>query len=315
MNLQDCLPPDLRGPSTTLTRIAAGLSGAGVYRVDAADQSYVLKVAAESESAADWHRTLQIQRLAADAGLTPRLIHVDPEKRAVLTAFVADRSFPAFYRDPRTHEAALTQLGRTVRRIHALPCPADAPGREPRAFLAEVWGGLEVGFALPSFVREAVRRVLTEEPPAGERAVVLSHNDLNPSNLVYDGEAILLLDWAAAGPMDAFYDLAVLAVFLRMDEGTCLRLLSAYDDRAPGELPRRFSYTRRLVAALAGTMQLYLARQLKHPGATPASADTPDSALALGEFYQQLRTGALRLGTAEGQWAFGLSLLKESLAL
>ena len=33
MNLEACLPTDLRGPSTTITRVAAGLSGAGVYRI------------------------------------------------------------------------------------------------------------------------------------------------------------------------------------------------------------------------------------------------------------------------------------------
>ena len=112
---------------------------------------------------------------------------------------------------------------------------------------------------------------------------------------------------------DPFYDLAVLAVFLRMDEGTCLRLLSAYDDRQAVELPSRLRYTRRLVAALAGTMQLHLAQKLKHPGAS--GAETPATALALGEFYQQLRTGTLQLGTAAGQWAFGLSLIRECLAL
>jgi hypothetical protein len=40
-----------------------------------------------------------------------------------------------------------------------------------------------------------------------------------------------------------------------------------------------------------------------------------DTMLPLDEFYQQMRAGALRLGTADGQWAFGLALLKESLAL
>lgn len=312
MNLEDCLPPDLSRPTTTITRIAAGLSGAGVYRIEAAGQMFVLKVAAESESDADWLRTLHIQRLAADAGLAPRIVHVDEARRAVLTAFVVDRSFATFYGNPRTHEAALTQLGRTVRRIHSLPLPAEAHEREPREFLAQVWSGFPANFALPDFAREAVQRVLTVEPPARERALVLGHNDLNPSNLVYDGETIVLVDWAAAGPMDAFYDLAVLCVFLRMDEDTCLRLLSAYDGRPLGELPSRFVYIRRLAAALAGTMQLYVARQMKHEGA--AGTETLASTLSLGEFYQQMRDGALKLGTADGQWAFGLSLLKGSLA-
>ncbi|AKJ01611.1 Hypothetical protein AA314_03237 [Archangium gephyra] len=165
MSVEDCLPADLKGPATTVTRIAAGMSGAGVYRVEAAGQAFVLKVAGEAENDADWRHALHVQRLAADAGLAPRIVHVDEARRAVVTAFVADRSFVAFLRNPSTHEAALTQLGRTVRRIHALPLPADARRRDPREMLAQVWSGALAGFALPGFVGDAVQRVLAEEPP------------------------------------------------------------------------------------------------------------------------------------------------------
>jgi aminoglycoside phosphotransferase (APT) family kinase protein len=314
-NIEDCLPPHLKDATTTIARIEAGLSGAGVYLVEAAGQSFVLKVAAQAENAADWRRAIHIQRLAADAGLAPGIIHVDEPRRAVLTAFVADRSFPSFYRDPLTHQSALTQLGRTVRRVHALPIPADAPRRDPRAFLAQLWAGLSAGtpsaFALPDFARDAINRVLSEPPPTHDRAPVLSHNDLNPTNLVYDGTSILILDWANAGPMDAFFDLSVLAVFLRMDDSTCLRLLSAYAGDDLTALPDHFIYTRRIAASLASTMQLYLARQFKHTGAT--GEETLASTLPLNEFYQRLQSGALKLRTADGHWAFGLALLKESL--
>ncbi|HYO67767.1 MAG TPA: phosphotransferase [Archangium sp.] len=312
MTVEDCLPADLRGPATTVTRIAAGMSGAGVYRVEAAGQPFVLKVASEAENDADWRRALHIQRLAADAGLAPRIVHVDETRRAVLTAFVADRSFVAFMKDPRTHEAALTQLGRTVRRIHALPLPADVHRRDPRELLAQVWSGALAGFALPDFAGGAIQRVLAEEPPPRDRALVLGHNDLNPTNLIYDGEAILILDWATAGPMDAFYDLAVISVFLRLDESDSLRMLSAYEGRPCTGLPRGFRYHRGLAAAFAGAYQLYLARQMNHAGAT--GAETLDSTPSLGESYQRMMTGALKMGTAEGQWEFGLALLKESLA-
>jgi aminoglycoside phosphotransferase (APT) family kinase protein len=313
MNIEECLPPALRGPGVVISKIAAGLSGAGVYRIESAGQVFVLKIAADSEDRADWQRALPVQRLAAAAGLAPRIVHVDEDKRAVLTEFVADQSFPKFYRNPATHEAAVALLGRTVRRLHALPIPADAPVRGPHAYLANLWTGVAPGFALPDFVRGAVTRVLEEESPNSGRAPVLSHNDLNPSNLVYDGEGILILDWASAGPVDPFYDLAVLALFLRMDEATCVRLLSAYDDAPVARVPEAFSRSRRLAAALAGTMSLHLARMMKHAGAT--GAETLADTLALGDFYQQMMAGVLRLGTPEGQWAFGLALLKESLAV
>jgi aminoglycoside phosphotransferase (APT) family kinase protein len=313
VSLDACLPAHLQGPTTTMTRVAAGLSGAGVYRVEAAGQAFVLKLSGEGEPLAGWRRTLHIQQLAANAGLAPRVIHVDEARRAVLSAFVVDRSFPAFFGDPRTREAALAQLGRTVRRLHELPLPPEADSKDPREFLTAIWSGLVASFALPAFVGDAVQRVLTEEAPARERAWVLSHNDVNPTNLVYDGENLLLLDWETAGPNDPYYDLAAISVFFRMDEGTCQRLLAAYDGAPVSSLPARFAYSRRLVAVLCGAMFLHLARNSGHAGAT--GGETLDSTPSLIEFYQRMRSGSLSVATGEGQWWFGLALVKASVAL
>jgi aminoglycoside phosphotransferase (APT) family kinase protein len=313
VNLEACLPADLRGPSTTITRIAAGLSGAGVYRVEAAGKVFVLKIAGEGEPLAAWHRKVHIQQLAANAGVAPPVVHVDEARRAVVSAFVIDRSFPALYWDPRTREAALELLGRTVRRVHELPLPSDADLKDPRELLASTSSRLGADFALPSFVSDAVRRVLTEEAPARERAPVLSHNDVNPTNLSYDGEKLLLLDWDTAGLNDPFFDLAAISVFLRMDEGTCLKLLAAYDGEPVSKLPARFAYNRRLVAVLCGTVFLRMALHGGHAGAT--GAVTLESAPSLGDVYQRMRAGSLSPATGEGQWGFGLALIKESLAL
>ena len=176
---------------------------------------------------------------------------------------------------------------------------------DPRQFLAATWSSLGVDFALPAFVGDAVRRVLTEEAPARERALVLSHNDVNPTNLVYYGVNLLLLDWDAAGPNDPFYDLAALSVFLRMDEGTSQRLFAAYDGEPDARLPARFHYNRRLVAVLCGAGFLHLARRSGHAGDT--EGETLDSTPSLGEFYQRLRSGSLSIATGQGQWWFGLA--------
>jgi hypothetical protein len=75
MSLEACLPPDLQGPSTTITPIAAGLSGAAVYRVEAAGRTFVLKIARGDTPPDGWGRTLHIQQLArtrASRGRRPR---------------------------------------------------------------------------------------------------------------------------------------------------------------------------------------------------------------------------------------------------
>jgi aminoglycoside phosphotransferase (APT) family kinase protein len=308
-DLEACLPETLRGTATTITRVGAGLSGAGVFRVDAGGRAFVLKVSDDGEGFADWRRKVQIRRDAAEAGLAPAVVHVDEERRAVLSAFVEDRSFAAFYANTATREAAVLQLGRTLRRVHALPLPAGANDRTARAFLADMWAEVRDGLPLPTFVEQTVQRALASEVPPTDRPAVLSHNDVNPSNVIYDGEHLLLLDWETAGRNDPLFDLATVSLFLRMDEATCQRLLAAYDDAPVAPIPAGLAYYRRMVAAMCGAGLLRVARINGHAG--DAGAD----ALTLDEFYQRMWAGTIKVASADGQWAFGLALMKTSVAL
>lgn len=309
---QACLPPSLQGPETTIVRIRAGMSGAGVYRVQAAGHSFVLKVSPEAAPLAGFQRALAVQRLAADAGLAPAIVHVDEERRAILTDFIIDRSFPAFYFDAQTRPAALGLLGRTLRRLHDLPAPAG-PFRSGEEVLGEIWSGLKTSGALPAFASDAIARVLDAPALAAERGLVLSHNDVNPTNLAFDGQRLLLLDWDTAGLNEPLYDLATISVFLRMETDDCRALCAAHDGQDVPQLPARFGHCQRLAAALCGAMFTQLARRAGYAGAD--GERTLESTASLGEFYQRLRTGALSLASADGQWAFGLALLKASATL
>ena len=310
-SLAACLPAPLRTLEPTFTRVTMGQSGAAVYQVAAGAQAFVLKLAGAQEPPAEWRRKLQLQRIVAEAGLAPAVVHVDEERRSVLSVFVADRSFRTLYFDPSTRATALELMAHTLRRLHDLPLPPEAQSRDPREFLGTVWPAVSAGFPLPPFVGSTVARMLAEEPPACDRPPVLSHNDCNPSNLIYDGERLVLLDWDTAGPNDPYYDLATIALFLRMDEPTCRALLALHDGVEETALPARFRYDRRLVAVLCGTLFLHLARQSGRGGSTEAIEAVP----ALGEVYQRLRAGALDLGSDEGRWQLGLALVKESVGL
>lgn len=312
MSLEECLPAELHGSDTTITPIGFGLSGARVYRVESSGQAFGLKIGGDGESLERWRSKVHIQQMAANAGLTPQIIHIDEERRAVLSAFVVDKSFPAFFHNPGTQASAIAQLGEIVRRLHQLPVPTDVETKKPRDFLSSVWYELSANMALPQFVAPAVNGVLSEEPPACERPLVLSHNDVNPSNLIYDGEKLLLVDWDTAWLNDPYYDLACSAVFLRMDDGTCQKLLKAYGNESVAALPARFLYNRRMVAVLCGSVFLQIAHNTGYGG---ANGETFESTPCLAEFYQSMRSGALSVTTGEGKWWFGLALIKASVQL
>jgi thiamine kinase-like enzyme len=309
VTLEACLPEALRGPATTITRVAAGLSGASVYRVDAGGDAFVLKVSDPNAPLSDWRLRLGVQRSAAAAGLAPEVVHADESNRAVLSRFVAGEPFLASFRDPSTHDAALALLGQTVRLVHQLPIVVASDSKLPLEYLAGVWSGVEAGRWIPPWVRETMTGVLAEAPPPGDLRLVMSHNDLNPSNLVRVGQQLLLFDWDASGPNDSCYDLGTLALFLRLDDDACRSLLTAYEGTEVAGLPARFRYNRRLAAAVFGATFLYLAHRQGQP--IEDGDNTLEATPTLGECYDRIRAGTLRLASPEGQWLFGLAMMRE----
>lgn len=297
-----CLPAELRG---ALTPLAGGLSGAGVYRVDAGGRAYVLKLGSESVPVAVWRERLAIQQRAAAAGLAPRVIHHDEAHRAVVTEYVEHRRFVARLAAPHTRAAALHELGDALRRVHALPLPAGATWRDPRDLLAPLRAPL-AAFAIPSFARSVLDRVLAEPEPPREHPLVTSHNDMNPSNLVLDGDRILFLDWDAAGANDPYFDLATVAVFLRFDDATAAALIAAHDAAPLTALPAGFVHARRFVAAVCATLFFDLARTAGHPGGEVPVERAP----TLADVHGMIGIGALAPGSADGAWAFAQALVR-----
>ncbi len=305
---QLALPTTLRGPDTRLTRIGAGMSGAAVFRVDAGDQAYVLKFTSTKEPLGAWQRRLEVQRAAGKAGLAPAVIHADEARRVVLSALVVDRSWPAHFGNPATRAEAIGLLGRMLAQRAHLPTPPGMVPADPRQVLQAMWGALAPLAALPGFVHDVVAALAAEPPVARHDALVMSHNDVNPSNLVFDGARVLLIDWDTAAPNDPLYDLATTAMFFRMDEATCQQLVAAHDDAPIAQLPEAFLCYRRCAAAISGVAALTAARSRGHAGGEMAAEATP----SLGEVYQQLRGGTIDIRSVDGQWTFGLALIKEA---
>ncbi|MFT3700411.1 MAG: phosphotransferase [Kofleriaceae bacterium] len=288
MTLESHLPEFLK--DARIDKLSGGLSGAGVYLVEKDGTKYVLKF---SDTAA-------LMREVGDAGVAPRVIHSDAE--TVLCEFVENKMFfGLLMADPKR---AIDALGSMLGKVHALPIPRQLQGRNKRWFL-ESLTTQHGDWPRPAWFREGVAEVLAmPEPDPGPD--VLSHNDVNPTNLVWDGARLLLLDWDVASAGSRYYDLAAVALFFRFDTAMCLRLISAHDGVEVSELPARFIYDRRLVGAMIGTIFLKLAREGGHSG------DADAQAIPLGDAFMRMREGKLDPGTPDGQFVLGLALIAHS---
>ncbi len=308
------LPESMREESTKITRIAAGMSGAGVYRVHADNAEFALKITAPTEDLERWRAKVEVQRAAGVAGIAPRVIHSDETRRAVMCEFVTDRGFIAHYWNPVTQRDVIERLGSMLRTVHALPVDPAMTAADPFQFLDQLERAIPADAKMPPFVVDALvalrRDAVSHATDAA--SLVLSHNDVNPSNIVFDGTRTMLFDWQTPAPNDRYYDLATAALFLRMDDERSRQLLSAYTGGEQTDIPARFTFLRRVAAALSGMASLQVARDGGHPGSTdPISPqDTP----SLGDVYASMRSGALQIGSPAGQWTFGLALIRESLS-
>jgi thiamine kinase-like enzyme len=294
------LPEAQVGTVTAAERLSGGLSGANVWSVTATRGDFVLRVTSGTASA-PWAKQLRIQRLAATAAVAPPVIHVDEASQAVVSVRV--RGVPlAAVGDPEQRSSALASVVTQIRALHSLEA-AEMPERNP---LHETRLQHSIQRTRPGFPHwaaaldplfESLEATLATDPRR-----VVSHLDLNPGNIVWDGARAWFVDWDVAGLAHPFYDLAVLAMFLNMDDATAHRLLAAQEQRAVDEDARTvFEALRRTAALLCGHV---------FAGMVPDLEVLPATAPTLLELYGALRTGTLSLADARGRGAFAMALLK-----
>jgi aminoglycoside phosphotransferase (APT) family kinase protein len=299
------LPAAVAGTVDEVRFLSSGLSGAGVYGVTCSRGELVLRVQPEPEFGR-WDQQLLIMRRAAQAGVAPAILHVDEEERAVVSTRAPGRPLAAALGDPAQRARALDGVVDQLRALHAVSA-AGVGERDPVAWLRGLTVAQRPRPGYPAWAGEL-------EPIAGELAAVLegdrrrvvSHNDLNPGNVVWDGERAWLVDWEVAGLGHPFYDLAALAMFLQLDGAVALGLLAAQEQRPiDSEERATFAALRRLAALLCGLTLLAM---------VPDLALLPSPAPTLAEFYAGLRAGELELGSPRGRGAFALALLRTGLS-
>ncbi len=212
-----------REPSPRVLRLQGGRSNRA-FLVTGSAGDFVLRLGAEARTAAalgvDRGAELATQRVAAAAGIAPRVLVADATRGFIVMEYVPGAALPPDWQeDPRRVAALATVLDR-VRRL------TPPPGL-PRLALPDRIDELHTRLqaSRPSAAAALAPRIAAARRDwvasgAGQREPCVVHSDPNPDNIIErpDG-SLLLLDWEYAHLGDPLQDAAaVLALHPTLGE-------------------------------------------------------------------------------------------------
>jgi Ser/Thr protein kinase RdoA (MazF antagonist) len=148
--------------------------------------------------------------------------------------------------------------------------------------------------------------LLSQAYDAGSTSLVSSHNDSIPSNILFDGERLWLIDWESAYRNDPLIDVAIMLDSFAFSPKLQHVLLRAWLGRAPDEA---VGARLELIHALT---RLYYAGVLLSASALATRA-APDADLGapptLPEFQLAIREGQLKPGAPATKHILGKMFL------
>ena len=217
-------------PVDGVTPLAGGFTTAAVSRIEAGGRRYVLRVEGTPSPLRNPHQ-YQSMRIAADAGIAPRLYYADEDSRVAVIDHVETRPLGSFPGGPPALARALGELLRRLQATEVFPYFVDYP-----AIVARLWAHVCRTGLFADGVLDPVNERLAEIRGAyvWDRAHSVScHNDPVPANILYDGKRLWLIDWESAYRNDPLVDVAIMSDHFARTEELQAALLQAWLGRAP----------------------------------------------------------------------------------
>jgi aminoglycoside phosphotransferase (APT) family kinase protein len=297
-----------RVPVASLEPITMGASALS-YRIEVGGRPYLLRLeSSRRNEIRDPHRSYVCMRAAAEAGIAPAVRPADPEAAVAITDFVPHRSMADLWASPDLAR----DLGNLVAQLQAIP--AFPPVTDYPTMVGRLLGLLlGSGLFTPGLLdphREGFERI-REAYPRNSAALVSSHNDLSPANILSDGERLWFIDWETAYGNDPLVDVATLTIFIGASPELEAVLLRSWLGREPDRAQR----ARLVLMRSLGRLYYGCAASLNAAHALGTVAPETDlSAPTWAEFGEAIEQKRLALGAPVVQRLVGKIALASFLA-
>jgi aminoglycoside phosphotransferase len=290
--------------------VSGGLSGAGVWRIRVGGIAYLLRIESARDEFRDPVRHYECLRTAAANFLAPRVRYAEPADGVAIVDFIAPHSLAQDY--PGAGHALVIELARAIRVLHETPpFPPLVDYLDGMDNLLALHRGLDIlepEATAELFERYGKLRARYRTVPGD---LVSSHNDLNPGNILYDGQRLWLVDWEAAFRADRYVDLATAGNWFTGDAGGEEALLTTYFGRAPdAEEGARFHLMRLVNHLFIGAIFLNVA-MTERPGAR--LDDRTLAGPSLEALRQRLKAGEFDMMAWDNRIIYGKARLAAAL--
>jgi aminoglycoside phosphotransferase (APT) family kinase protein len=289
-------------PISAIIPIPGGASGAWTFRVEIGNRRYLLRMEGTASPLRNPHQYLSM-RIAAEAGIAPRIHYVDEAARVAVMDFIEEQPLESYPGGPRALSHALGEILGRVQATPTFPRFVEYPD-----IVARLWAHVcRTGLFAPGLLDVHSERLaaIREAYVWDSEKSVSSHNDPLPRNILFDGARLWLIDWESAYRNDPLVDVAIMLDSLAPSPELESVFLHAWLGRAPDDtLYDRLTLVRALT-------RLYYAGVLFSASAA-ASRATPDtnlSAPTLPQFQHAIREGHLKPGTPETKHVLGKMFL------
>jgi thiamine kinase-like enzyme len=288
-----------------VTKLAGGASGpAAVFRVVISGTNYLLRLEGPPTVLRDSRRHFACLKIAGKAGVAPRLIGTDVNEGISITEFI---TVMAMSKDI-TRAARLYSIVETVKVLHSAPL---FPSLMSYLDCVDILiNQVRLTRVLPTSVLKEFLRLygrLASTYPRYDQDLVSSHNDLNPSNVMFTGKRTWFVDWESAFAADRYIDIAAVANFFAGNEEDEEIVLHTYfGDELNHHHRARFFLMQQANRAFYAMVLLNSVAAAK-PGTrlTEQSLRTPR--------FREVRDEMATLATPEGRTRFGCVFLNEAM--
>lgn len=229
--LQKAFPQDFH--QITISNLEGGYSEAMNYLVQKNGNAYVLKMHQIDESPSKLLKEQYAMQEAAKLGISPRVFYIDSSRKSILMDFVkGSRCTQTFAKSPQF----FSKISEALRKIHAIkPNPYEDETFKMKA--EGIYAALSSRRFFKNQGKEAIDliRKIDWELSSKNYPKTNIHGDLNPGNILIDGQKIHLIDWYETLVEDPFHDLAFLSISHSYNSQEEYTLLMNYLGSVPRE--------------------------------------------------------------------------------